>query len=762
MTSSNRSSLKVSAPWLLLAFIAALVLSFRLQLSFDLSAFFPRQADLTHQALLEQWSNGPGSRLVVIGINGVSHEKLVDLSDQLRHELATKPEFSAVVNGEPLENVATVPAPVDQYYLLLQDIDFSQTGLTQAVRLRFRDLAFGGGAELVDLIARDPYLATLDVLEGLAPVKRSGDMWFAKDGSAVIMAETKAVAVDLSAQAKALGVIEDSFALIAEGSTAKLQLTGVGAFSVELQKTISTEAVKRSVLATAALILVLLIIYKSSRLLVIAALPIGMGGLVGLAIVSLLFQQVHGITLAFGFTLLGIAVDYPLHLFSHAKSAGRGVIHRIWPTMLLSVTSTAIAYLALLFSGSEGLARIGVFTTIGLIVAALATRWWLPDLLPYFVQPPASTALMDQLPRFRYIGALVVLVIASLVIVNSAARMEVWNDELSSLSPVPEHRLKKDIQLRSAADSPDLRYQLMLHETSLEALLLKSEAVEELLSDAVEQDLLSGWQSISHLLPSQRRLSERQAAIPDPALLAADLAVAVAPTSFHANAFDSFLKNSAIAKRLPALEPASYEGGILQAWVESHLIQRPGHWIALTSLNDPRAAEFADFIESWEGVELVDLQKFSTQLMRNYRTGITNTVAIATIIIIMLCWAVRKRGREVVWIALTVVASLAFTVSCILVTHASLTVIHLVALLLVLGLGLDYALFLSRKETSGERKLTQQAVFACAASTTLAFGMLAVSSIPVLKFLGLTVAVGSATSFLLAYLGSRGFAEVSD
>lgn len=87
--------------------------------------------------------------------------------------------------------------------------------------------------------------------------------------------------------------------------------------------------------------------------------------------------------------------------------------------------------------------------------------------------------------------------------------------------------------------------------------------------------------------------------------------------------------------------------------------------------------------------------------------------------------------------------------------HGSLTVIHLVALLLVLGLGLDYALFLSRVESVHEQRATDKGVLVCAVSTTLAFGILALSSIPLLRFLGLTVAIGSASSFLIAWLGSR-------
>ena len=130
------------------------------------------------------------------------------------------------------------------------------------------------------------------------------------------------------------------------------------------------------------MLIVLTIFYRNPRYLLLASLPIGMGFLVGLATVSLLFESVHGITLAFGFTLMGVAIDYPLHLFSHAKGrAGKAAIGHIWPTMRLGALSTAIAYIALAFSGSDGLAQLGVFTAAGILVAVLVTRTWVPYLL---------------------------------------------------------------------------------------------------------------------------------------------------------------------------------------------------------------------------------------------------------------------------------------------------------------------------------------------------------------------------------------------
>ena len=362
MSVQNKTSVLISALWLTLASVAIVVLGFRLQLNFDLSVFFPQKSSLTHEILLEQLKNGPGSRLVVIGLSGADRDQLSVLSEQMKAELASNPVFVNVFNGNYAAEASAIPEPVNSYYLLLGDIDYSKASLEQALQMRLKDLAFGGGSALLNLIARDPFLHSLSVLERLAPVNMTGDLWYAEDGSAVLLAETRAAAVDIAAQEQAILAVKQAFLKISDSNSVKLEMTGVGAFGVELKKTIREETKKRTMMAMSVLLLVLLIVYRKPRLLILAALPIGMGFLVGLTVVTLFFENVHGITLAFGFTLMGIAIDYPLHLFSHSRhDPGRVAIQKIWPTLRIGATSTAIVYLAIAASGSNGLAQLGVF-----------------------------------------------------------------------------------------------------------------------------------------------------------------------------------------------------------------------------------------------------------------------------------------------------------------------------------------------------------------------------------------------------------------
>ena len=85
-----------------------------------------------------------------------------------------------------------------------------------------------------------------------------------------------------------------------------------------------------------------------------------------------------------------------------------------------------------------------------------------------------------------------------------------------------------------------------------------------------------------------------------------------------------------------------------------------------------------------------------------------------------------------------------------------LSLFHTMALFLVLGLGMDYVIFSA--ELRNEPSVTGQAVFLSALTSLLSFGLLAVSSMPVVQAFGLTMLVGN----LFNLLGSRIYVALTD
>ena len=164
----------------------------------------------------------------------------------------------------------------------------------------------------------------------------------------------------------------------------RLVMTGPSVIAVEMRQTIQDDVWWLSLCATLLVTMFLFASYGSVSILALTLLPLASAILAGIVAVGLVFGFIHGMTLAFGITLLGVVDDYPIHLFSHLTKESRApaVMKEIWPTMRLGVVATALGFSALLLSGFPGLSQLGLFAMVGLFTAACVTRWVLPHIVP--------------------------------------------------------------------------------------------------------------------------------------------------------------------------------------------------------------------------------------------------------------------------------------------------------------------------------------------------------------------------------------------
>ncbi len=222
-----------------------------------------------------------------------------------------------------------------------------------------------------------------------------------------------------------------------------MAVSGTGYFSSIIKNRTQSEATWFGTGRHAGLILLMWMAYRNFELHVAGALPLLSGALAGLAAVSALFDNVHGITLAFGFTLIGVAQDYPIHLFSHLVPSETALqtARKVWPPLATGVASTCIAYLAFLASGVIGLAQLACLTVTGLLVAGLTTRFVLPRIVAAPRRDHADSeplgrinARIQRLPRpFALLGVIPLAAVAVFL-----WRPEgFWQNDLSKLTPVP-------------------------------------------------------------------------------------------------------------------------------------------------------------------------------------------------------------------------------------------------------------------------------------------------------------------------------------
>lgn len=738
-----------------------------LRVETDLRAFLPPPRTPVQRLLLDQIGKGPGSRLLLLAIRGAPPADLARLSRGLVAALARDPQFVLVANGGEDVLATLDPALLPYRYLLTPRFDaqpLDAATLHAALEQRLADLGSPAASLLEPLLPSDPTLETLALAQRWAPPHTPAlhdGVWFSPQDGALLVAQTRAPGFDPVAQAAALATLRAQFAALPERGAARLEVSGPGYFSVVVDRAVRRSADRIGALTTLGFVLLLLAAYRSVPSLLLGALPVATGALAGLAALVLLDGGAHGITLAFGFTLLGVAQEYPIRLLSHRSAAETATAsaRALWPLLRTAIASTAIAYAAFYASGVPGLQQLAVFAVAGVLAAGLATRWLLPPLLPARVRDAADTpglawlaTRLDALPRPRALPALLLLAALAMI---ALAPGSFWQNDLGALTPVPPALLARDTALRRALGAPDVRYQLLLQAPTADAVLALSERVTPALHDLEHRGVLGAAELPSRYLPSLGVQRARQARLPDRAVLTADLVLAERGLPFRPGLFAPFIRDVERARALPPLTPAAFERTPPGARLASMLVNQDGRWYglgALVGVRDPQA--LAHWADAQGGtVRLLDLKTTSEQWVAAYRARILTALA-GSAVLLVLAVTLALRGPRRAWhvLAPMTLATL-LALATLRAAGIALTLFHLVALILAAGLGLHYALFFERdSDDPAERRRTLHATLVCVAAALLVFGSLAASSVPVLRAIGLTVALGVGYHFALSLL----------
>jgi predicted exporter len=763
---SNRARVAIWFAWLVVIAAIGWGVALHLKISSDLRDFVPPARTADQKLLLDEIGKGPGSRLLLLAISGAPQARLADLSRGLDDALAHDPAFAHMANGG--NDLAEVASDLLPYrYLLSPTLDtqrFDAAYLHAQLQQRVEDLSSPAASMLEPWLRRDPTLETLKLAQRWAPShqpKLVDGVWFSDQGEALLVAETKAAGFDPGAQAAAIASLQKHFAALPGAAQAKLVISGPGWFGVQASRHTRAEADRFGAITTVGFVLMLLLAYRSAVPIVVTALPLLSGAVVGFALLALIFGHAHGITVAFGFTLLGVAQEYPLRVFSHRRIGVETsqCVRELWPLLATAIVSVCIAYLAFFASGVAGLQQLAVFTIGGLVVAGVCTRWLVPLVVPPAKRDMAATPglarawhFLAHLPRPRWLPWLVA---AAGIAVVVFAPGKVWQNDLSALTPIPQAELQRDARLRAELGAPDVRYLLVLRAPTAEGVLASSERIAPQMERLVDKHAVDSFELPSRFLPSITTQRARQAKLPDAADLQSALQQAMQGLPFRAGVFAPFVADVEAARNLPPLTPEKFEQSPLGARLESMLVQQGDGWAGLGTLSgvsDPAA--FAMLAKETNGaVHLLDLKASTESLIVAYRHRILVALGIAAL---LLCIAVTLALRSVRR-ALHVLGPMTLATLLVLVVLRAcgipLSLFHLVSLTLAAGLGLHYALFFERR-TGDEREdlRTLHATLVCVASALLVFGVLALSSVPVLRAIGLTVALGVAFHFTLSVL----------
>ena len=722
--------------------------------------------------LLQQ---SPFARKVVIHLradSSVSVPRLNAATTQLRDELP-EPWFVDPLSGPAqIKRQQLLNSVLESMPLLLDEADLAQLeqrlddeGIALTLAENLSELLQPQGLFVRERIRRDPfalYLLALDKLRSVNPlpeVRIEGEYFVSHDGlSRLILADTPVLITDGDGASQLLEAFEQARQSLPPGISAEL-ISG-HAYTLANADIIKTDMRTLLLVSGGGLLLLFVLLIGNWRAVPVLLLPF-FSVATALLVLSLFVDQVSGITIGFGAVVLGITIDFALHVYFALVRRGSeraDILRLVARPVLFGGLTTLAAFSVLVFSDLPGQRQLALFAGAGIVAAVVLALLVLPHFIPRTtalvpgVRLSGKRSLLERLPSLRYgiIGLWVALCGASLLMLPQLS----FNGELRQLGYLPDQLQQAEKSLRQAWGDVRGRAMIFVSADNLEQLLWHNEQVWQVLG---AHQLQSEAVSLAPLLISERARQQRidrwqhfwqqhQASTLE------RIAASGRTYGFKPSAFAPFFDTL-------TLQPPPIDAGTLEDWglgtLTDSLLQRDENGYQLITLLPDRPQEIAVLLQPDilpAGAVLVSQGAFADQLAQEIVDDFYQFMGLAGLAVVLLLGLLFRRVTDVVVALLPALTGLLVLLGGMAWLGVELNLFNVIASLLIIGLGVDYGIFMVCHGQSKEDLASVRAVLVSGLSTLIGFGALTQAQHPALFSIGLTLLLGISAAMPTAIL----------
>ncbi|SFN44237.1 MMPL family transporter [Xenorhabdus japonica] len=503
-----------------------------------------------------------------------------------------------------------------------------------------------------------------------------------------------------------------------------------------------------STLGSVTVLGVLLLIYsvfRSLKPLLLCVLSISIGALAGTVATLGIFGELHFMTLVMSVSIIGISADYAIYYLTERMVHGQEVtlwqsMRKVLPALLMALATTVIAYLIMMFAPFPGLRQLAVFAAAGLTASCLTVVCWYPRLaknLP--VRPvPAMIILMRWLALWRrnrlfYMGLPTILAVFAVL---GISRLQI-NDDIAQLQALPQDIHQQEKRIAALTGQRSDQKWFVIYGNNAEQTLQRLESFIPKLDTEKQQGNISHYQRLplSSLAQQHRDLELLKAATPN----------------IMARLAEAGLTMKQPDARPMTVTPNDWLNSVVsEGWRLMWITLPNGYSGVLLPVNGVKdSVLMRQLAEKQEGVSWVDRKLAFDEMFQFYRTMLGWLLA-GSIILIAISYIARLGLRRGIINIVPSLLSLGCGLAVLGFSGHSLNLFSILALVLVLGIGINYTLFFSNPHGTPLTSLLAISVAMCTALLTL--GMLVFSSTQAISSFGIVLCSGIFTAFLLSPL----------
>lgn len=557
------------------------------------------------------------------------------------------------------------------------------------------------------------------------------------DSSNQGMIEKKALVESLRMHEEALMDFDSTAILLKKGSVYYAD------FAI---KTAEKDITTIGIASMLGVILVFFWMFRSVQAIGVIMLALIIGLLAGTVVVLMVYGEIHIITIVMSTSIIGVAIDYAL-LFLTARMLEGGkyspmeTLQQTQKPLLGALVSTLLAYCVLLFAPFAGLTQLAIFTMSGLIAVFLTIICWFPIIAKIKERKLEKTLRLTDnlLKKLEFSSAYRKFFPAIIFVISIVGLMQLThNDDIGHLQSLPSELVADDHKMNEILKQSSTTQVLMVTGKTLEQTLENLERTYPLLDQWIERKIIKSYQAFPFLSVDQQSQNIK---LLDQVSLELQ------------NIYDE----QGIATQT---KTQSFEIISAREWQESPLSE--GWRLLLEILPNGESAIIVslgtvlDFetlmheIKAQENLYWIDRKAEVSDLFSKYRYSMEWLLATA-VLLIMVLFMLFKGLWQGLMMSIPVILSVLFPLGVMGFLGISLNLFNVLALILVVGMSIDYVLFFSSSQDTS-RHVALLTIVMAALISELTFGLLAMSGTNAIAGFGLMLLLGILTALLLSPL----------
>ncbi len=672
------------------------------------------------------------------------------------------------------ENLPIFLETSDYQYLKQQSTIDS---LKQVVEGNFKTFVSPGGMVAKKTLREDPFGLTFRVLHKLSELKISDNFEFAngflstKNGENILLFLQPKLASNETDQnaifVEKLYKIRDDLNKVYQNS-AQVSYYGSTIIAVENAKQIKKDIQYTVSIAMVVLLFILVFFYKKWSIPFLLFIPTIFGALIAMVFLHFLRDSISAISLGIGAVLLGITLDYSLHILTHFKSNYniKQLYHDVTKPVIMSSLTTAVAFLCLVFTGSQALQDLGIFAAISVVSTSLFALVF----IPLFYKPEIDAKvkrknIIEKIAAYPYdknfIAKLSCLI---LILIGLFTYHKVkFEKDLQKMNFQNESILKAERELDTILKLSSKSIYWVAHGENLDSVLEGNTKIYNQLKKAKYKGEIEQFSSIGNLVQSktyqQNKIDVWNQFWNDSTTQQIQKGMIELGKlyGFKENTYQPFF--NILQKDFQTVDINQFKK--INALLTSEFINDDSHFKTITSLVKLRQNQVENFTKKYQSAvadaSLIDRKMISETFLTGLKDNFSSLINYSFLAILFLLLLFFRNIELTILTIVPIAITWFITLGVMGLLHIEFTIFNVIISTFIFGLGVDYSIFITnaliKDYTYGTKKIKvyKASIILSVITTVLGVGVLIFAKHPALKSLSVLSLIGILTTVLVVF-----------